>query len=130
MSLLNITIAVAIIVFLLWQLYPLLRARQLQGTEAPQLDDVVSEDQIDLKQLLFYFWSPACVMCRNVTPVIDKLMESRNDVVKLNVVDQMDIAKRFKIMGTPTLVLIQQGKITKILVGAQSEARILSLLEQ
>ena len=64
-----------------------------------------------------------------MTPVIQRLAESRDDVVSINAAEHLDIARGFKVMGTPTLVLVEDGRIRKMLLGAKSEQQILSLLD-
>jgi thioredoxin 1 len=128
MELIKILVVILVIVLLLWQLSPFIRARMRQGKPAPDYSEFVDEEKRQAKKLLFYFWSPSCGMCRNVTPVIDALAETRNDVVKVNVMEQADLTRRFKVLGTPTLVLVQDGQVEKMLLGVQSEKNIQKLL--
>ena len=65
-----------------------------------------------------------------MTPVINKLAESRDDVLSINVMEHIDITKQFKILGTPTLVLTKNGVIEKMVLGAQSEKKITRLLDE
>lgn len=128
MNIITVIAIVLAISFLIWQLIPFIKAREMQGVLSPDLSDVLNEGQAKAKRLLIYFWSPSCGMCRSVTPVIDKLMQSRDDVLKINVSENLDVARRFKIMGTPTMVLINEGKIDKVIIGAKSEKSINTLL--
>jgi thioredoxin 1 len=90
---------------------------------------MLSETQRAQKRLLLYFWSPRCSMCRGMTPVIDKLAQEREDVISVNAAENIELARRFKVMGTPTMVLLDHGKIDKVLLGAKSEKTIRSLLQ-
>jgi thioredoxin 1 len=115
-------------VFLFIQLLPYIKAKEIQGRQIPDLSDAFSEQQLKQPQLLLYFWSPRCSMCRSMTPIIDKLAQEREDVISINAAENIDLAKRFKVMGTPTLVLLNQGKVDKVLLGAKSEKTITALL--
>jgi thioredoxin 1 len=117
-----------ILAFLAVQVLPLLRARHMRGQPAPDLAGVTVESQRQLPRLLVYFWSPTCGMCRTMTPVIDALARERHDIVKVNVQEAAPLARRFGVMATPALVLVRDGRIEQILLGARSEAQIRTLL--
>ncbi|MGD8940209.1 MAG: thioredoxin family protein [Gammaproteobacteria bacterium] len=117
-----------VIVFLFIQLLPHIKAREIQGRQIPDLSDVFTDKQCRQQRLLLYFWSPKCSMCRGMTPVIDKLVQEREDVISINAAENVDVARRFKVMGTPTLVLLKNGKVDKVLLGAKSEKTINALL--
>jgi len=122
-------ISLLLVGFLFIQLLPFIKAREMRGRPTPDLSDVFTEQQRSQKRLLLYFWSPRCSMCRAMTPVIEQLTQQRQDVISINAAENTDIARRFKVMGTPTLILLVEGKIDKILLGAKSEKTIRSLLE-
>ncbi|MFN2348230.1 MAG: thioredoxin family protein [Thioalkalivibrio sp.] len=111
--------------FQFWLLY---RTRNQQGRPAPDLSDLLDADTLARPRLVFYFWSPACPMCGQVTRVIDPLLESREDIIKINAMEQPELARRFRVMGTPTLLVVSNGYILRVLVGAKSEKAILELV--
>jgi thioredoxin 1 len=120
-----------VIVFLFIQLLPYIKAREIQGRQTPDLTDltdVFTDKQRQQQRLLLYFWSPKCGMCRGMTPIIDNLAQEREDVISINAAENVDVARRFKVMGTPTLVLLKNGKVAKVLLGAKSEKTINALL--
>jgi thioredoxin 1 len=123
-----LVVTLVVVVFLFIQLLPYIKAKEIQGRQIPDLSDAFSEQQLKQPQLLLYFWSPRCSMCRSMTPIIDKLAQEREDVISINAAENIDLAKRFKVMGTPTLVLLNQGKVDKVLLGAKSEKTITALL--
>lgn len=114
--------------FLLMQIIPLIRARQARGKAVPELDALLTDAQRVQPRLLVYFWSPACGMCRPMTPVIDKLAAEQANVVKVNVAETTELARRIGIMGTPSLAVIEGGAVSKVVVGARGEAQIRALL--
>lgn len=67
-------------------------------------------------------------MCRGMTPVIQRLAAERDDVVSVNAMGHADVARRFGVMGTSTLVLIRAGTVERMVVGARSERQIRELL--
>ena len=123
-----LVVSILVVIFLFIQLLPYIKAREIQGRQMPDLTDVFTDKQRQQPQLLLYFWSPRCSMCRNMTPIVDKLAQERDDVISINAAEDVDIARRFKVMGTPTLVLLKNGKVEKVLLGAKSEKTIHALL--
>ncbi|HJW82195.1 MAG TPA: thioredoxin family protein [Acidiferrobacterales bacterium] len=122
-------VATFIAVFVLSNFLPLLRARQARGRRVPELNALLTDTQRGKHRLLVYFWSPTCGMCRGMTPVIDKLAMERGDVLKVNAAESVAIAKHFGVMATPSLALVEQGILKKLVVGAKSEPQIRALLE-
>lgn len=106
----------------------LYRTRNQEGRPAPDLSDLLAPEQLQGHRLVFYFWSPACPMCGQVTRVIDPLLETRDDIIKVNALEQAELARRFRVMGTPTLLVVSGGYIRRVLVGAKSEKLIRELL--
>jgi thioredoxin 1 len=121
-------IATFITVFVLINFLPLLRARQARGRAVPELDALLTDAQRGQPRLLVYFWSPTCGMCRSMTPVIDKLAAERGDVLKVNAAESVALAKHFGVMATPSIALVEQGVLKKLVVGAKSEPQIRALL--
>jgi thioredoxin 1 len=122
-------IATFIVVLVLINFLPLLRARQARGRSVPELDALLTDAQRGQQRLMVYFWSPTCGMCRGMTPIIDKLAAERGDVLKVNAAESVALAKHFGVMATPSLALVEQGVVKKLVVGARSEPQIRVLLE-
>jgi thioredoxin 1 len=112
--------------WLLWkQLHPRVLARRMLGRQIPEPSPAEGSGV-----RLYYFWSPHCGMCRGMTPLIDRLRETRSDLIKVNLAESRELAGSFGIAATPTLVLVRDGVVEKVLLGAQSETRILELLDR
>jgi thioredoxin 1 len=102
------------------QLIPFLRARQARGRAVPELDALLDEGQRGAKR--------SCGMCRPMSAVIDRLAAERRDVVKVNVAESMDLARRFHVMATPSLAVVEGGVLKDLLLGPRSEPQIRALL--
>ena len=62
--------------------------------------------------VLVDFWSPTCGPCRMLAPIIDRLGEQyagRVKVGKVNVDDDLDLARRYRIDAIPQLFLFNGG---------------------
>ena len=68
-------------------------------TTTKEFDEIINDT--DKKAVLIDFWAPWCGPCRMLTPTITQLSKSYpNNVYKVNVDVQKEIAMRFGIRGT------------------------------
>ncbi len=77
---------------------------------------------------LFYFYAPNCSACKRQQPIIDKLQNEFSDIIKIDVSKDLPTARKFGVMATPTIVLMNRNKIKEILIGLRSEALLRSKL--
>lgn len=124
MSYIGIAILSLAGVMVLLQIYAYISAKKSVGEPAPELEGVAFANG----QQLIYFHSAHCAACKPMTPVIKALVQEREDVSMVDARQQADIARRYNVRGTPTLVLVEEGKIKQVLIGAKSEKQIRALL--
>ena len=117
------------LVFVLFLMLPLARAYLMRGKPMPDVAGLIDGRLLEEGRLLFYFSSPRCPMCRSMTPVIERLAAQHANIIKVDVSENIDLARKFGVMGTPTVVLVRAGKVDRMLVGAKSEKRVRALLE-
>ena len=83
------------------------------------------------KPLLIDFWATWCGPCRMIAPIVEEIAAERSDIIvgKIDVDEEMELAKQFRIVSIPTLVLMKGGEIAATLVGSRPKADILKLLD-
>ena len=84
------------------------------------------------KPVLVDFWAPWCTYCRRIAPAVDQVAGQYGEqmvVGKVNVDEQPELAKEYRVMSIPTLMVFRDGKPVKREVGAKSKAEILEMLK-
>jgi len=81
--------------------------------------------------VLVDFWAEWCGPCKMLAPVIEEIAEEYDGkikVAKVNIDEEMSLAKKYGIVSIPTILLFENGEIIKKSVGfAPKEALIAEL---
>ena len=102
--------------------------------EAPH--DRLTADEIGVplgtRRTFVQLSSAVCTPCRRTAAVLSALADDRHDVshVELDVVDRLDLVRRFDVMRTPTvLVLDPRGVVVGRMSGVVDRAHALAALD-
>lgn len=82
--------------------------------------------------VLVDFWAPWCPPCRMLSPVMDEIAAEKEGVakiVKVNVDENQELAKRYKVQSIPLLLFFKGGELKDQLLGAANKKTLLSKLE-
>jgi len=72
-------------------------------------------------------WAPWCGPCRFVSPILDDLaheLAGRLKVVKVNVDENPNLARRFEALSIPTIVVLRDGAVVNRIVGALTKPQL------
>ncbi|MDA8381869.1 MAG: thioredoxin family protein [Betaproteobacteria bacterium] len=116
-----------IALILLLQGMALWRAKQAIGRRAPE-DDAIAAQTNAVGPRLYYFYAPTCGPCKAMTPLVDRLIAAHGNLIKVNVAQAPELARGFGISATPSFVLVEDGIIRQVRLGAQSERQVRALL--
>lgn len=82
------------------------------------------------KPVLVDFFATWCGPCKALAPVIKEIAEERSDikVAKIDVDENMELARQYKVVSIPTIMVFKNGEVTNKTMGLQAKEKILELL--
>jgi thioredoxin-like negative regulator of GroEL len=77
-----------------------------------------------------FFTSKICPACQKMAPVIKKLTEDGYQIETVDTRNDTKLAKQFKIDSIPVLIILEDQKEIKRLIGIVSEIEIRNILKK
>ena len=77
------------------------------------------------------FWATWCMPCRMLAPTVEEVAdetEGRAVVGKVNVDEEMELARRYRVASIPTLIVFENGAEVRRSVGVVEKEDIYDLL--
>jgi thioredoxin 1 len=81
--------------------------------------------------VLVDFWAEWCGPCKMISPVLDEIAADHPEtlrIAKINIDENLELAKRFEVMSIPTLILFKDGEQQLRLIGAKGKKQLLEEL--
>lgn len=80
------------------------------------------------KRILVDFYADWCGPCKMLGPVLEKV--NGIDVLKVNVDDNQDLARKYGVMSIPCLILFDEGEEVKRSVGFMNDTKIQEFIQK
>jgi len=83
--------------------------------------------------LVVDFWAAWCGPCKMISPIIEQLAEQYAGKIvfgKVNVDENPHISQRFGIQSIPTLMIVKEGQVIDVMIGALPKGQIENRIEQ
>lgn len=83
------------------------------------------------KPVLLDLYANWCGPCKMLSPIIESIADEHPEylVGKINVDEEGELARKFRVMSIPMLVVMRDGDVVETAVGYRTKENILELLE-
>jgi len=92
-------------------------------------DEIVGSSN---EPVLVDFWAEWCGPCKMIAPILDEIAGEHDGlrIGKVDIDENLGLAKRYDIMSIPTMIVFQDGQPVKRLVGAKGKGQLLEDLSE
>jgi thioredoxin 1 len=97
-------------------------------TDASFTSDVLQSET----PVLVDFWAEWCAPCKKVSPLLEEIageMGDRVRIVKVNIDENPETARAYRIMSVPTLTVFKGGQPVQSVAGARPKGDLVKLIE-
>jgi thioredoxin len=97
-------------------------------TDATFVSDVLQSD----KPVLVDFWAEWCAPCKKVDPLLAEIANEMGDrvrIVKVNIDENPETTRAYRVMSVPTLTIFKGGEAVNSVTGAKPKSALVSFIE-
>lgn len=93
-----------------------------------EFNDIIKSKKV----VLVDFFATWCGPCRMLSPILEEVSEEANgeyEIVKVDVDESYDLAKKFGIMSVPTMIIFQDSVEAEKIIGLRSKDDIVETIK-
>jgi thioredoxin 1 len=97
-------------------------------TDASFTSDVLQSET----PVLVDFWAEWCAPCKKVSPLLEEIASEMGDrvrIVKVNIDENPETARAYRVMSVPTLTVFKGGQPVQSVAGARPKGDLVKLIE-
>jgi thioredoxin 1 len=97
-------------------------------TDASFTSDVLQSET----PVLVDFWAEWCAPCKKVSPLLEEIASEMGDrvrIVKVNIDENPETARAYRVMSVPTLTVFKGGQPVRSVAGARPKGDLVKLIE-
>jgi thioredoxin 1 len=97
-------------------------------TDASFTSDVLQSET----PVLVDFWAEWCAPCKKVSPLLEEIASEMGDrvrIVKVNIDENPETARAYRVMSVPTLTVFKGGQPVQSVAGARPKGVLVQLIE-
>ena len=108
------------------------KATNIIDVDELQFNEEVIEGSKE-KLIIVDFWAPWCGPCKQLTPVLEKIIKKYSEkinLIKINIDENQQIASQLRIQSIPAVFAFKDKQIVNAFQGALPEKQIIDFLEK
>ncbi len=94
-----------------------------------EFENIIKEN----KPTLVDFFATWCGPCKMLSPILEKVEEESNgeyNIVKVDIDESYDLAKKFGIMSVPTMIVFKNGEEVEKIIGLRQKNQIEEIIKK
>ena len=103
-------------------------------SEVIDITDTTFEEEVIKSEtpVLVDYWAKWCGPCKMISPILENLAETYKEklkICKLNIDENVNTPAKYNIRGIPTLMIVKNGNIESIKVGALTKEQLIEFID-
>ena len=97
-------------------------------TDATFVTDVLQSKKV----VLVDFWAEWCAPCKKVDPLLNEIAKEMGDkveIVALNIDENPETTRAYRVMSVPTLTIFKGGEPVNSVTGAKPKSALINFIE-